>query len=141
MNTQYPRWWNTSLTVFNRVFDPDTKATTWQKTILQNCFYLQNSGLARSGVEIRANDNYVVRIPANEAYIPQAEWETMQSGQEGRFTLAPGDLIFKGEILDEIESGSGNSLLEQYKPDCFKIQSVYDGTGYGVLGHYMAEGV
>lgn len=52
-----------------------------------------------------------------------------------------GDLIFKGEIPDEIESGSGNSLLERYKPDCFKIQSVYDGTGYGVLGHYMAEGV
>lgn len=141
MNTQYPRWWNTSLTVFNRVFDPDTKATTWQKTILQNCFYLQNSGLSRSGAEIRANDSYVVRIPASDAYVPQSEWESMQSGREGRFTLAPGDLIFKGEIPDEIESGSGNSLLEQYKPDCFKIQSVYDGTGYGVLGHYMAEGV
>lgn len=141
MNTQYPRWWNTSLTVFNRVFNADTKATMWQKTVLQNCFYLQNSGLVQSGAEIRANDSYVVRIPASEAYIPQAEWETMQSGREGCFTLAPGDLIFKGEIPDEIESGSGNSLLERYKPDCFKIQSVYDGTGYGVLGHYMAEGV
>lgn len=141
MNTQYPRWWNTSLTVFNRIFDTDTKATAWQKTVLQNCFYLQNSDQMQSGTTIRADNTYVVRIPASEAYIPQTEWEAMQGEHTGLFTLTPGDLIFKGEIPDEIESGSGNSLLERYKPDCFKIQSVYDGTGYGVLGHYMAEGV
>lgn len=141
MSTLYPRWWNAGITVFNRIFDTATKATTWQKTVLQNCFYLQNSGLAQSDVTIRANDSYVVRIPASDAYVPQSEWESMQSGREGRFTLAPGDLIFKGEIPDNLTGGSGNGLLEQYKPDCFKIQTVYDGSGYGVLGHYMAEGV
>lgn len=141
MVRQYPHWWNTSLTIFNRIFDSSAKQTTWQKTTLHGCFYLQDSGLAYSDAQIRAACSYVVRIPEDSRYVAQSQWENMQNGRKGRFTLAPGDLIFKGEIREVLLGGSGNSLLEQYRPNCFKIQTVYDGSGYGVLGHYVAEGV
>lgn len=145
----YPVWWDTTITVYNRYEDPQTNIITWYKTVLSNCFWKYAGDKVVIGKTVLESNNIVCRIPKNALFKEKHEWINLPSDKKSEyFTLGVKDLIFKGEVLDEInEYQSGhrsNDVVAKYKElqGCMEIQFVINDTGIGRgQEHYHVTGI
>ena len=35
----YPIWWDTTVTIYNKIQDPQTRVVSWQRTVIPNGFW------------------------------------------------------------------------------------------------------
>ena len=40
---RYPVWWDTTITIYNQYTDPLTQIVTWNRTVIDNCFWKNNT--------------------------------------------------------------------------------------------------
>lgn len=146
--SDYPIWWDTTLTLYNKYEDPQTQIVTWFRTELANCFW------KASGSKVTVNDvtldteGVICRIPKNAIFLEKYEWIELPNDQmENYFTLAPGDIIIKGVVSDtinEYEKGQRSSdLINKYKDlrGCIQIEDVALNVGAGRNNeHYYVRG-
>lgn len=145
--SNYPEWWNTTITVFNKYEDPSSRIITWYKTVLHNCFWKYTGNKIVVGETTLETNTTLCRIPANSAFLEKYQWDE-EADKSETFTLGTGDILVKGEvedIIDEYNSGYRSSdLLAKYKrlQGCMVIEqyAVNDGPGRG-LEHYYVRGV
>ena len=142
---QYPHWWNTTITLYNKYTRSDKKIA-YSRRVLNNVFYKAEKTEQLSGPALYQASSYIVRIPQDTAYLPHSQFAQQPEENIGDyFTLNTGDLVFKGEIDEEIdETVSGmraNDLLNKYMPDCFTVKTFSDNTGTAVARHYYISGV
>ena len=145
--SNYPEWWNTTITVFNKYEDPTTRKITWYKTVLQNCFWKYTGNKIVVGETALETNTTLCRIPVNPAFLENYQWTTTED-KSAHFTLGTGDILVKGEVTDEIdEYASGfrsSDILTKYKKcsECMVIDrcAVNTGPGRG-LEHYYVKGV
>lgn len=100
----------------------------WMRTVFENCFFGSQIAQGMNGNTLSLASSYTVRIPF--------EGKTVE--------IAPGDIIVRGEVMDEIEDVSGkrvNDLLAKYRPDAFTVRAVSDNTKLPHGAHYKAVGV
>lgn len=145
--SNYPEWWNTTITVFNKYEDPATRQITWHKAVIKNCFWKNTGNKIVLGETALDTDTTICRIPLNTAFLERYDWNNTQD-KSMHFTLGAGDIIIKGEVADEInEYASGyrsSDILTKYKKlqGCMVIDKCAVNTGLGRgLEHYYVRGV
>ena len=125
-----------TVTIFNKF--KSNGITTWNKTILDNCYFSSVLKRSLSDKELSDTSIFVCRIPENSAYT------TDYNGEPDKFTLTPGDIIVKGAVDDIIQDVSGKraaDILNKYKNKCFTVNEVSDNTLLANKPHYRASGV
>lgn len=135
------------MTVYNRYEDPQTRVITWRRTVIPECFWRYTEAkFVVDGTVVNANVT-ICRIPKQENYLERYLWEQQGEDMSKYFTLSIGDMIVKGEVLDEIDeykSGKrSNDFLTKYKrlQGCTLISSVSDNTDGGRgAEHYLVKG-
>lgn len=143
----YPEWWNTTVTVFNKYEDPATRKITWYKTVLHNCFWKYTGNKIVVGQTTLDTNTTLCRIPINDAFLEKHEWVD-KSDKSTCFTLGAGDFIIKGDIADNIDeyvSGQRSSdVIAKYKKmqGCMVIEQYTLSAGLGRgQEHYFVRGV
>lgn len=145
----YPVWWDTTITVFNRFEDNQTNVISWYKTVIDGCFWKHIRDKISVGETVLETDKILCRIRKDERYKNRYDWERIPNDEmQNYFTLTQGDIIVKGSVDDEIdeytEGQRSNDIVEKYKKyqGCFEIESCSDNTGVGRCNeHYIAEGL
>jgi hypothetical protein len=145
--SNYPAWWNTTITVFNKYEDPTTRRITWYKTVLQNCFWKNTGNRIVAGETTLETDSTICRIPLHPQFLENYQWNDIED-KSLNFTLSTGDILVRGEVTDEIdEYASGvrsSDILTKYKKlqGCMVIDKCAINTGLGRgLEHYYVRGV
>lgn len=147
MNT-YPSWWDTTITLYNKFINPDTKEIEWFSHVIENCFYKHTLEKITVGNTTIASDTTVCRIRVNDLFINKTDWNQLTGDQKKeQFTLAVGDIIVAGKVdfdVDEYKKDQRSSdLVNTYKewPGCFTIESVNINVGGGRGNeHYHVRG-
>lgn len=149
MSNIYPPWWDTTLTIFNRYQDPQTQIVMWYKYPVSGCFWKYvGDKITINETELETN-NIICRIRKHPKFLEKYMWVDLSNNDKSLyFTLAPGDLIIKGEVTDiinEYASGHRSSdVIAKYKAlqGCMEIQSVSINVGAGRCDeHYFVKGI
>lgn len=145
----YPIWWDTTITIYNKYVDTQTQVVTWFRHVVRDdCYWhLEGSTVSVGNVTLDAK-SIICRIPKDDRFLEKQEWIQLPNDQMGEyFTLAPGDIIVKGESLEEIDeytSGHRSSdLLSKYRgyQACMEVTEYANNTGIGRNNeHYLARG-
>jgi len=133
--------WNETITLYNRYQTLVSGKTTtkWNKTVLSDCFFGHQKNQTVDGLTIVSNNTFIVRIPANSAYLsPEAYYAF--GGKTGTFTINKGDIIVRGIVTDTLaDNDSGSALLTKYFGRAFKVNRAVDNSKLTYTGHYMAS--
>lgn len=147
--SDYPIWWDSELTVYNKYTDPQTQITTWHRTVLSNCFLKSAGNKISIGNTVLDTNDIICRIPESDRFRNKHEWvEIPNDLMSNYFTLGVGDIIVFGNVDDEIneyQSGKRSTdLINRYKDmqGCLEIQQVSNNTGIGRGNpHYYVRGI
>ena len=145
----YPTWWNTTITVYNKFVDPQTKVVRWYKTVITGAFWKYIHEKVMIGQTVLETNSIVCRIRKDDRFLEKYEWlQKPNDEMKNFFTLGKGDIIIKGEVDDEIneyQSGKRSTdLIAKYKElqGCMSIDECANNTGGGRgQEHYVAKGI
>ena len=144
----YPSWWDSSVTVYNKNVDSVTNLVKWYRTVLTGCFWKNIGNKVKIGNNILESDDIVCRIPKQGNYLSPKPWKDLSNDtKDDYFTLQGGDIIVFGEVEDEIneyaQGQRASDLLKKYvSTGCLTITQVADNTGGGRgQEHYYVKGV
>lgn len=147
--SNYPVWWDSKITVYNKYEDPLTRVITWHRTQLDGAFWKYVKDKVSVGETVLEAEKTICRIRENDKFMEKHLWITLPNDQMSQFfTLGVGDIVVKGYVEDEVDeytSGQRSSdLVAKYKAlqGCMEIESVSNNTGVGRgLPHYLASGL
>ena len=144
----YPSWWNSTITVYNKNVDSVTNLVKWYRTVLSGCFYKNVGNKVKIGNNVLESDDIICRIPIQANYLAPKPWKDLSNiDRDDYFTLQGGDIVVFGEVEDEIDEYTAgkraNDLLKKYvSTGCLTITQVADNTGGGRgQEHYYVKGV
>lgn len=146
---KYPKWWDTTITIFNKFEDPTTYVIRWYKTKVEGVFWKNAGDKVNINGTVLETNNIICRIRKDNRYLPKGEWINKPNDEMANFfTLGKEDIIVRGDIpdiIDEYTTGiHSNDLLNKYKKlgECLVIERVSDNTGEGRgQEHYYVKGV
>lgn len=134
----YPKWWNDTLTVYNKYFDED-RIAHFKRTVVKKAFYTTNLTVNVQSGDLLDVNTYGVRVRKDPNYINSLEWNP----ELDKYTLKADDIIVKGEIEDEIDENikgkTINDFLNKYKGSSFVVKHVKENLKVD-LAHYLATG-
>ncbi len=145
----YPKWWDTTITIYNKFEDPQTQIVRWYKYEVSDCFWKYSGDRVVIDKTVLDTTNVICRIRKHEAFLEKHEWIALPNDEMSNyFTLSEGDIIIKGSVddtIDEYKSGKRSTdILKKYKAlqGCFEVQefSINVGKGRG-NEHYYVRGV
>lgn len=147
--SNYPIWWDTAITIFNKYQDPLTDIITWYKHTVDNCFWKYTGDKITIGDTVLETNNTICRIPENAIFLEKYIWlQKPNDKMDNYFTLGKGDIIVKGNVddtINEYQKGYRSSdLIAKYKElqGCMEIQEIAINTGAGRCNpHYYVKGV
>lgn len=145
----YPSWWNTTITIYNRYEDPQTNIVTWHRFVVDGAFWKASGDEVVIDKSVLNTDSIICRIRKHPAFLEKSVWVGIPNDQMSNyFTLAQGDIIIKGEVSDvinEYEAGKRSTdLKKKYKnlEGCLEIKQWANNTGGGRGNeHYYARGL
>lgn len=148
-NNQYPVWWDTQLTIYNKFIDPQTQIVTWYRTVVDNAFWKYVGDKITINDTVIETDNTIARIRKDDRFLPRHEWINKPNDEmQNYFTLGKEDIIVKGEVddvINEYQSGKRSSdLVGKYKElqGCMTIQEIAINVGAGRCNeHYFVKGI
>lgn len=140
----YPVWWNTTVTVYNK-YEDSKGEVTWYRTVLEGCFWKFTTDYARVDNATTMTKVLICRVRKSDMFLEDYEWQEADDRSD-YFTFNDGDLLVKGEIEDEISeytNGKRSSdLMRKYKSRCVEITEYRNNTGEGrVCEHYLVRGI
>ena len=148
MVNQYPPWWDTTITVYNKYVDPASKKTLWLRHKVDGCFWKQSDDKIKIGNTVLETDNITCRVRIDPLFVPANAWKTLpEEDKLVYFTLGVGDIVVRGEVTDEVDeytAGQRSSdLLTKYHStqDCLQIEKVVINVGNRGMEHYRVKGV
>jgi hypothetical protein len=149
MNNLYPEWWNTTITVFNKFTDPQTKVVRWYKTVVNGAFWKYVGDKIMIGKTVLETNNTICRIRKDIRFLEKYQWlQKPNDEMSNYFTLAKGDILIKGEVDDEIDEYTAgkrsNDIIAKYKQlqGCMTIEEIAINVGAGRCNeHYYVKGV
>lgn len=132
---------NADCTVYNRWLDKEKRRDAWVRTQIQGVFW-DSSHAHRHGDkgDISAS-SVTVCIPADVCDKPYKPPKEYASDPSGAYTLAPGDLIIRGLIREDIDANTTVAALLQKYDDAYTILSCEDNRyGSPELQHFCVKG-
>lgn len=147
--SNFPAWWDSTITVYNKYTDPKTSVTTWTRTVIDNCFWKILGGKVNvGGVELDTT-SITCRIPEQDNFLTPSEW--LEKSEEDRpkyVTFKQSDIIVVGNCQDEIDEYTkgmrSTDLISKYKSlqGCTEIKEVAFNTMSGMLNpYYFVKGI
>lgn len=144
----YPEWWNSTITIFNKFTDKTTQIVRWFKTVLNGCFWQNKSAYLKIDKTVVETNTTVCRIPENENFKEKEAWINIPNdNMNSFFTLATGDFIVNGEasdVIDEYTAGHRSTdVIKKYKDlgRCIVIKNISINVGGGRNNpHYHVTG-
>lgn len=145
----YPKWWDTTITIYNRYEDSQTNLVTWYRYVVTGAFWKYSGNKIVVGNTVLETKDIICRIRKDDAFLERHEWIKIPNDEmTNYFTLGQGDIIVKGEVEDNINeyvSGTRSSdLKKKYKAlqGCLEIQEWANNTGGGRGNeHYFVKGI
>ena len=143
--SNYPVWWDTTLTLYNK-YEDSKGEVTWYKHTLHNCFWKYTGEELRVDNSVIATKDTICRVPKSDYFLDKYEWVNSQD-KSTYFTFGRGDILVNGQVedvIDEYASGQRSTdLLDKYRDKgCVQIQEYRTNTGMGrVLEHYFIRGI
>lgn len=147
--TNYPVWWDTTITIFNKNEDLQTHVIKWYKTVVHGVFWKYVQDKMTIGETTLETKKIICRIREDEKFLEKYQWIDIPNDQmENYFTLGLGDIIIRGKVDDEIDEYTdgkrSTDIVEKYKAlqGCMEIEGVSINVGRGRCNpHYLAEGL
>lgn len=127
MRANLGRIYNTTITVLNKLDAKDSsqKMDEYKPTVIQHCMWsLVTSRTVQADGTVLIGTSHRVQIPEDALYRPYKEWKKDLEG----FTIRTGDYIVKGRIIEEVTTANYKSIIKQYEPDAFEVQTFRDAT-------------
>lgn len=145
----YPSWWDTTITIYNRYEDAQTNLVSWFRHVVDGAFWKYSGNKVVVGNVALETKDIICRIRKDERFKEKHEWIAVPNdSMSNYFTLSQGDIIVKGEVddtINEYQSGKRSSdLKKKYKglQGCLEIQEWANNTGGGRGNeHYFVKGV
>ena len=147
--SNYPYWWDKTITIYNRIHDTTTGRVTWNRCVLTNCFwkYINTTNYVNN-VKIQTKE-VICRIPKSENYVSLEIWMTLKEDEfKDKFTLRNGDVLILGEVSDTVDDYTKGEhmtdVLSKYKEinRAIQIENFTDDTGNGLYAeHYNIKGI
>lgn len=138
-------FWNRTITLYNKREDEQTGVIRWYRHSLDNCFYKStNNKINVGGVQLQTDDN-IIRIPEQSNYLSPHKWLEVPNDKAGDFlTLRGGDLIFLGDVSEEIDEYTpgkrSTDIIQKYSVmGCVHINSV-NINDFVPGAHYLVRG-
>lgn len=127
-----------TITIYNKRYDPNTKKTTWPKTIIPGVSW---AGCQRvtSSEGLTSNDGYSVRIPLQAfpaGFLARDEYTALPD-PTGHWAAQNGDVVALGEGPD-VEGGI-TEIAKRFT-DCFTVTAVHADNMNRLLPHLRLEG-
>ena len=146
--SNYPIWWDTTVTIYNRYEDAQTNLVSWMRTVVTGCFWKYSGDKVSVGNVVLDTKSVICRIRKNPNFMEKYQWQQLPNDEmPNYFTIGLGDIIVKGAVTDEINeytSGSRSSdLLEKYRnlQGCMEVEDFSINTGIGRNNeHYLTSG-
>lgn len=112
--------WDKTITLYNRSEDEQTGVIKWYRHNLNECFFKRTNNKISVGAVQLQTDNTIIRIPAQSDFLPPYEWAELPNDKKGNYmTAQSGDLIFLGNVTDEIDEYTkgqrSSDLIAKYK--------------------------
>ena len=148
MMSNYPQWWNTDITVYNKYVNPITNVVSWYKTNLTDCFWSYSHDKLIVNNTVIESNSVICRIPQNENFRERYIWVNYPNDTMGNyFTLGIGDMIVKGnvsDVIDEYTTGMRSTdFLKKYKnlQGVIVVEELQINVGGGRNNpHYLIKG-
>ena len=145
----YPSWWDTTITIYNRYEDTQTNLVTWYRHVVTGAFWKYSGNKVVVGNTVLETKDIICRIRKDDSFLERHEWIQIPNDKMANyFTLGQGDIIVKGEVEDTINeyaSGTRSSdLKKKYKAlqGCLEVQQWSNNTGGGRGNeHYFVKGI
>lgn len=145
----YPSWWNTTITIYNKYEDPITNLITWYSHTVEGAFWKYVGNKVVIDKVVLETKDIICRIRKDDNFLEKHEWIALPNDEMSKyFTLGQEDIIVKGQVddvIDEYTSGKRSSdLKKKYKSlqGCMEIQQWADNTGGGRGNeHYYVKGI
>lgn len=149
MNNIYPPWWDTTITLYNKFVDPQTNIVRWYRHVINGAFWKYTGNKVVIDKTVLETNDIICRIRKDELFKSKFDWIKLPNDEmPNYFTLAPEDIIIKGEVddeIDEYQSGKrATDLKKKYKglQGCLEIQQWADNTGdTRGIEHYYVKGL
>ena len=146
--SRYPRWWNRTITIYNRYEDPVTNVVTWIRHTVSGCFVKKANNRVTIGQTVLESNSVIVRIPEGNSYMTYGSWIQMTNDKRpSRYTLHQGDIVIfdnVNDIINEYSSGHRSTdVISKYKAldKCMIIANIAENIGGGrVDPHYYISG-
>lgn len=123
--------YNDTITLINKIDAKDnpTKEDMYEKRVLNGCMWtLRTERVVNADGTVTIGTTHQVQIPENVEYRPYKEWVALKD-RENFFTIRPGDVVIKGVVSEEIDSGTVlRKVMANYEPDAFNVQMFRDAT-------------
>ena len=145
----YPSWWDTTVTVYNKYEDPQTQLVRWYRHKVDGAFWKYTGNKVVVGNTVLETKDIICRLRKDDNFREKHLWIAIPNDKMSNYyTLAQGDIIVKGEVTDEINEYSAghrsSDLKKKYKAlqGCLEIQefSINVGGGRG-NEHYLVKGI
>lgn len=117
---------NTLLTIYNKYVDPTTRTEVYQRSSLGQVMWENRKGsnVIASGGKISADQARIfIPFSIGADYVGPKAWQALSDKTEN-WTIQIGDIVVKGEVLDEIETGFAISNLKAKYDDVLVVSSV-----------------
>lgn len=145
----YPSWWNTTITIYNKYENPQTNVVSWFRKVVDGAFWKYSGNKIVVGNTVLETKDIICRIRKDKRFLNKADWVSVPNDNMGQyFTLSQGDIIIVGEVTEDIneyQSGKRSSdFKKKYKAltGCLEIQTWADNTGGGRGNeHYYVKGI
>ena len=147
--SNYPKWWDTTVTIYNQYEDPQTNIVKWYRTVVHDCFWKYTGNKINIGDTILESNSIKCRIRKDPRYLARYEWEQKSETEKANFfTLGVNDIIVQGRCereINEYEAGKRSSdLIKIYKAlqGCMIIEAMSDNSGDPRNNpHYLVTGI
>lgn len=132
---------NSDCTVYNRRLNKDNRRDIWVRTQICGVLWISSHANRHSGKGDISDSSVTVYIPEDACDKPYKPPKDYASDPSGAYTLAPGDLIIRGLIAEDIDDNTTVSALLQKYDDAHMILSCKDNRyGSKELQHFCVKG-
>ena len=144
----YPVWWDSTITIYNKYQDPQTRVVRWIRNVVNGVFWKAVGDKIIIGNTSIDTGKILCRIRKDTRYMPKHEWLQIPNDEmQDYFTLGKGDIIILGEVEDVVNEGQSGQrstdLITKYKDlqGCMSIEEIAINIGAGrVNEHYLVKG-
>jgi len=146
--SNYPLWWDQTITVYNKYEDPETNLISWYRHTITDCFWKYVGDSISIGSTVLETTGTVCRIRESKLFKPKYEWINLNTEDMVKyFTLGVDDIIILGKVEDEINEYANKQrstdVVNKYKSlqGCILIKEIAIDVGPGRCNpHYRVKG-